>query len=207
MTRDFRELFKDLQAGRDVRRAQEELYRLAATALLEPLRSKVPLRARSRLDVEDVLHEAMLRALRNVAKVQCDTERQFLAWVYRIARNLIIDQSKRMSAGAVPFARDGPSSADAALQNGAGGRAPRESSVPGRERSAESTVERHDAIESVLGQMRGPEADVIRRRWLLGQSFAEVAAAIHRTEKAAKGLYGRAWKKFRELARRAHLSE
>jgi RNA polymerase sigma-70 factor (ECF subfamily) len=207
MTTGFQELFEDLQAGRDVRRAQEELYRLVSAALLEPLRGKVPLRARSRLDVEDVLHEAVLRALANVAKVQCDNERQFLAWVYRIARNLITDQAKRMSARAVPFARDRASSTGDDDQSGASATAPRESRIPGRERSAESGVERQDIIESVLAQMREAEADVIRRRWLSGQSFAEVAAALGRTEKAVKGLYGRAWKKFQELARRARSRE
>jgi DNA-directed RNA polymerase specialized sigma24 family protein len=50
--------------------------------------------------------------------------------------------------------------------------------------------------------MRDPEADVIRRRWLAGQSFAEVAAALGKTQKAAKGLYARAWQRFQGLVRK-----
>jgi RNA polymerase sigma factor (sigma-70 family) len=199
MIKGFKELFDDLQAGRDVRQAQEGLYRLASAALLEPLRGKVPQRARSRLDAEDVLHEALLRAFQHVALAQCETERQFLAWVYRIARNLMADQAKRMSARALPFARDSARGYGAA---GDGAWGPRESRIPGRGKSPESAVERKETIENLLAQMRPPEADVLRRRWLAGQSIAEVAASLEKTQKAVKGLYTRAWKRFQGLARK-----
>ncbi len=194
MGKGFKDLFDDLQAGRNVRESQEEMYRLVSAALLEPLRGKIPRKARPRLDAEDVLHEALLRAFNNVPRAQCETERQFLAWVYRIARNLMVDQAKRMSAQAVPFARDSAS--------GVGAPVPSQSEIPGGERGPESTLERHERIEQVLGQMRGPEADVIRRRWIAGQSFAEIAAVLRKTPKAAKELYTRAWKKCQGLARR-----
>jgi len=202
MTKSFQELFGDLQSGRDVRHAQAELYCLVSTALLEPLRRRVPQRARARLDAEDVLHEAMLRALENVARAHCESERQFLAWVYRIARNLITDQAKRMSARAVPFARDSASSAGTAGRETGAAAAPRESGIPGREPSPESALERREIIEQVFARMRAPEADVIRRRWLGGQTFAEVALALDKTQKAVKGLYSRSWKRFQDLARR-----
>jgi RNA polymerase sigma-70 factor (ECF subfamily) len=199
MTKGIQELLADLQAGRCVRQAQEELYRLVSATLLEPLRRNVPQRARSRLDADDVLQEAFLRVLQNVTGAHCGTERQFLAWVYRIARNLMADQAKRMSARAVPFAR-GSATGDEARREGAA--TPRASRIPGRQRSPESTIERKEIIEKVLCQMPEPEADVIRRRWLGGQSFAEIAAALDRTHKAVRGLYTRAWKRFQDLARR-----
>jgi RNA polymerase sigma factor (sigma-70 family) len=188
MAKDFKDLFDDLQAGRDVRHAQAELYRVVSAALLEPLRGKLAGRARSRLDAEDALHEAMLRALANVGRVDCDTERQFLAWVWRIARNLIRDQAKRMSARAVPFTSGGGAS-----------------KIAGAGRRPESVLERREIIDHVLRRMGDREADVIRRRWLGGESFAEIAAALDHTQKAVKGVYTRAWKRFRDLARKACL--
>jgi RNA polymerase sigma-70 factor (ECF subfamily) len=194
MIKSLPELFADLRAGRDARRTQEEIYRIASARLLEPLRGKVPLRARSRMDAEDVLHEAFLRALKNLPRAHCETERELLAWIYRVARNLMTDQAKRMSARAVPFARG--TTGDAA------GSVPRESRIPGHESSPETALQRREVIENVLSQLRDPEAEVIRRRWLEGQNFAEIAAALRRTPKAAKGLYTRGWKKFQALARR-----
>lgn len=194
MTKPFRALFDDLKAGREVRATQTALYRLASDALLEPLRSKIPSKARGRLDAEDALHEAILRALKSIAQADCETERQFLGWVYSIARNLITDQARRMSADALPFARDsGPRGHSPA---------PRVSRIAGREKGPESAVARKEIIDNVLSQMREPDADVIRRRKLSGQSFSEIAAALQKTQKAVKGIYTRAWKRFQEIARK-----
>jgi RNA polymerase sigma-70 factor (ECF subfamily) len=194
MNSGFPELLAALRAGGDTREAQEEIYLLVSARLLEPLRGRVRSCARSRLDAEDVLHEAFLRALENLPGTNHGTEREFLAWVYRIARNLMIDQARRMSAGAMPFARS--------TVNASGSSLPRESRIPGRERNVESRLERREVIESVLNQMRDSEAEVIRRRWLAGQSYAEMASALRRTPKAVKGLYTRALKRFTTMARR-----
>ena len=194
MAEGFKALFDDLKAGRDVREAQDGLYRLVSSALLEPLRAKIPAKARTRLDAEDVLHDAFLRALKNIDRADAKTERQFLAWIYRIARNLMSDQAKRMSAQAVPFATE--------TSSGGGVSAPRASRVPGREGSVESSLQRKETLERAFSQMREPEAEVIRRRWLAGQSFAEIATALRKTQKAVKGLYTRAWKRFQDRARK-----
>jgi RNA polymerase sigma factor (sigma-70 family) len=180
MARELTSLLEDLVARRDTRQAQEELYQLVSSHLLEPLRSRIPLRARSRLDAEDVLHEALIRALENIPEARCKTEAQFLAWVYRIARNLMTDQAKRMSAQAVPFAQAGAKIA----------------------RGPETAIQRKELIENVLGELNETEADVIRRRWLNGQTFEEIASALHKTRTAAKSLYTRAWKRFRQIAHR-----
>lgn len=194
MSRSFQELFDDLKAGRDVAGAHEALYRLVAKSLLEPLRGKIPARARARLDAEDILHEAWLRALRSAGRAECGSERQFLAWVYRIARNLMIDQAKRMSAQAQPFL-GGPAS-----ESGDSRR--RVSRIPGRSQRPESDLQRQETIDEVFGQMRPSEADIVRRRWLAGQSFEEIAKALRKTQKAVKSIYTRAWKRFQDLARK-----
>lgn len=192
MGKPFKALFEDLQAGREVCQAQETLYRLASVALLEPLRGRIPARVRGRLDAEDVLHEAIFRALNNIAQAKCATERQFLAWVYTIARNLITDQARRMSAAAVPFAR--------ASRAGKNSTSLRISTIAAPEKSAESNFARRETIDKALSQLREQEAEVIRRRWFSGQSITEIARALRRTPKAVKGLYTRAWKRFQQIA-------
>ena len=194
MAQRFQELLDDLGSRSNARRAQEQLYLLVAEKLLEPLRARIPQKARPRLDAEDVLHDALLLALRGASSASFETERQFLAWVYRIARNHMSDQAKRMSAQALPFGgaaspvRESPSI--------------RESRVPSRARSPETAFHRREDLEAALGKLSDSEADIIRRRWLQGQSFDEIGSALKRTRTAAKSLYARAWKRFRKLTAR-----
>lgn len=194
MSRDFHELLGDSSSGHEARDSQDELYRRVAAKLLEPLRARIPLRARPRLDAEDVLQEAFLRSIQSPRALRFETEEQFHAWVYRVARNLMTDQARRMSAQAVPFARDAPSA-----ENSAG---PRESRVAGRERSPETSLQRQEVIDRALGHLRDNEAEVIRRHWLAGETFKELAASLQKTPVALKSLYARAWKRLREILRR-----
>ncbi len=194
MPKGFHELMSDFASGRDAPESRDELYRRASAKILEPLRARIPRKARSRLDAEDVLQEAFLRSMQDASSAQFETEDQFLAWVYRVARNLMTDQSRRMSAQAVPFARGS--------QSGESSGAPRESRIAGRERNPETAIQRKEMIENTLGQMRDNEAEVIRRHWLDGESFEDLAASLRKSHVALKSLYARAWKRFREIARR-----
>jgi len=76
----------------------EEIYHISCQKLLEPLRSKIEGRLRARLDAEDILHDAFLRVMAGLPAMEFPTGRAFLAWVWRIARNLMADQAKRRSA-------------------------------------------------------------------------------------------------------------
>jgi RNA polymerase sigma-70 factor (ECF subfamily) len=194
MPKRFQELLDELGSPHTARQAQEALYRLAAEKLLEPIRTRIPQKARRRLDAEDVLHESLLRALRGASRASFSSERQFLAWVYRIARNQMADQAKRMSTQAMPFRH---------VDTRVGGVArPRESEIPSRARGHATELENREAIEEALRKLPEPEAEVIRRRWLRGQSFDEIAPALQRTRTAIKSLYARAWKRFRDLLKR-----
>lgn len=196
MAETFQQILQDLRDGHGTKSAQEALYGLASGALLEPLRTKLPQNVRSRLDAEDVLHEAVVRALKNLHTAEITTEKQFLAWVYKIARNLTLDQAKRRSAAAVPFAS---SSSSGTPKNG-----PRLSQLTARTRAPESRLARRDEIDRILSRMPEAEAEVLRRRWLLSQEVEEIAAALDRTPKAIKGLYSRACRRFKELADSQH---
>jgi len=199
MPKDIQQLLRDCTSGREARESQDELYRRVSARILEPLRARLPRKIRPRLDAEDVLQEALLRSMQGISVAQFDSEDKFLAWVYRIARNFMTDQARRMSAQAVPFPRS--------TGTGNSSRAPRESRLVGGEHSPDSAIQRQDLIENTLGQLRDNEAEVIRRHWLGGESFEELAKSLRKTHSALKSLYARAWKRFREIVRRGQRAE
>jgi RNA polymerase sigma-70 factor, ECF subfamily len=182
------DLLADIRAGRNVAAAKEDLYGLVREALLDRLRARIPPRLQSRMDADDVVQAAFLRALKALDSFQPRDEDSFFAWVYRIGTNLIIDQGKRKSVAAVRFARGEEE----------GG--PRESQVGGRGRRAETQLARKEWIESMLGRLKDREAEIIRLRWLEGKSFDEIAAAWGKTPGAVQRFHSRAWERLRELA-------
>ncbi len=182
------QLIEDLRRDHDTPRAQEELYGILCRHLLEPLRSRINGKLRARLDAEDVLHDAFLRAMAGLPSVEFASGKAFLAWVWRIARNLITDQAKRLSAGILPFGQN------------AGASILRESKVLSRERKVESVVAHRDWIESILSRLKEREAEVIRLRWLEGLTYEKIAAKWKKTPVAVKRFYCRAWTHFREIA-------
>jgi RNA polymerase sigma factor (sigma-70 family) len=191
---DALELLVEIREDRDTPAAQEALYLLVRGALLEHLEKRLRGRLQPRLDAEDVLHDAFLRVLGGLVVVEFPSQKAFLAWVWRIARNLMIDQAKRRSAGALRL----------------GGSAPGESGpdIAGisPKRRVESTICRSDWIESVLGRMKAREAEVIRLRWLRGMTYEEIGRNWKKTPVAIKRFYMRAWERFRTLAKQDTLS-
>jgi RNA polymerase sigma factor (sigma-70 family) len=183
-------LIEDIRSKRDVEGAQKALYAMAREALLARLTEKIPPRLRPRMDAEDVIQAAFMKAMSNLDQFQPQDENSFFAWVYRISKNLIADQNRRRSADAVHFA------------TGDDEHGVRQSAVSARGRRAESQLQRKEWIDTILGQLATKEAEVIRLRWLDGRSFEEIAAAWKKTPGAVQRFHSRAWQRFRELAGR-----
>ena len=188
MAASILDLLDDLRAGRDVRDAQEKVYRFVSERLLQPLRSHIGERVRSRLDAEDVLHEAILRAVSALPTTSFASEKSFLAWVYRIARNLVADQAKRCSAAALAFADESRAAA------------PRASRLPARGGTVESQIQRRDWLEAALHRLKPREAEVIRLYKLEGKSFETIASEWGREPATVKRLYGLALKRLKAAA-------
>jgi RNA polymerase sigma-70 factor (ECF subfamily) len=80
-------------------RAFDELYARYAGRLFGFLRAQVPTRA----DAEDVLHEALLATLES-AEVAFDRG-TFRTWLYRIARNLVLNRARSRGRGESAMAK------------------------------------------------------------------------------------------------------
>jgi len=185
---DALSLVENIRQGRDVKSSQKELYDLVREALLERLRARIPARLQPRLDPEDVIQTAFLRAMEALDRFEPQGDGSFFAWVYRIAVNLIADHGKRRSVAAVHFAQGDD-------QSGV-----RLSRLSARQRGPESQMQRRDWIDSLLGQLKEKEAEVIRLRWLEGQSFEEIAASWQKSAGAVQRFHSRAWQRFCALA-------
>ncbi len=190
MATDLLGLLVDLREDRNSQAAQEEMYLLVRESLLDPLQRRVTGSLQPRLDAEDILHDAYLRVLGGISAVEFPSQKAFLGWVWRIARNLMIDQAKRRSAAAFR------------LDAGASDRGVEAQEVLSRKKRVESTVCRADWIESILLRMKLREAEVIRLRWIRALSYEEIGREWKKTPVAVKRLYARAWKTFREFARK-----
>ena len=183
-------MIEQIRSGAASDAAQEELYRKTNEVLLERIRQKISPRLQKRLDPEDVLHTAFLRAMSKLDGFHATEDRAFFGWVFTIAKNLILDTGKRRSLDALPIARrvDDPG--------------PRESQLPGGQRGALSNLVRRDYVESMLDQLSEKEAEMIRLRLLRGMSFDEIAKKWSKTTGSVRRFFTRSFDRLRESARR-----
>jgi RNA polymerase sigma-70 factor (ECF subfamily) len=179
----------DLRAGRDVRAAQEGLYRVVRGELLARIEKKLPAAIVSRVDPEDVLHTAFMKALGHLDAFRGEHEGSFVAWVYRIAKNYVLDITDRRSVGAIHFAH---------TEGRPGVRA---SELAGPRAAGASTLGRAELIQSLLARLSEKDAELIRLRQIGGYSFEEMAEASGSTPGAVQRAYARAWGRLCELAR------
>ena len=159
---DTLELIENIRDGRDARDSQEQLYSKVREALLTRIERKITPRVRSRLDPEDVMHEAFLRGMGALDLFEPTSENAFFAWIFTIAKNVIIDQSKRRSVGAVHFVVSGDE------------KGPHASRIKADQRRPESLLLRREQIASLLRHLKEKEAEVIRLHRLDGLSYAQI---------------------------------
>jgi len=188
MDSDALELVERIKSGHEVTGPIEELYGLVRENLLARLHADIPARVRPRLDPDDVLDEAFLRALGGIQRFAASREGAVYSWIHRIALNLIADTEKRRSVGAIRFA----------VQESEQG--PRASQVQRTQTRPSSRFAQLEWIESVFQRLRPDEAEVIRLRRLEGLSFEAVAERLGKTPGAVQRFYSRAWNRFCKVA-------
>lgn len=153
--------------------AWRDLYRSLAPAVARYLRARgVP-------DAEDVVGETFVRVVRTIGSFD-GPEPAFRAWVFRIARNLAIDEARKRS-----HRREDPLPTEGLHAVGAG-----RAALGDVEREALELLERSH-VEATLDLLTPDQRDVLLLRILGGFTIHEVAAILGRREGSVKMLQSR----------------
>ncbi len=132
------------------------------------------IRLRERQAAEDLTGEVFLRMLEALPRYRSSTT-PFRAWLYRIARNLVIDWSRRTGQVRLAAPEEAPADSDPADD-------------PEHKVEARLSVE---ALQAALTQLEISQREVVTLRFLAGFSLHETAAAVNKTEAAVKALQHR----------------
>ncbi len=131
-------------------------------------------RLQERRAAEDLTGEVFLRMLEALPRYRSSTT-PFRAWLYRIARNLIIDWGRRNRHDRLATPEE--TQAD-----------------PAPDSDLEHKVEARlslEALRAALMQLEASQREVVTLRFLAGFSLHETAAAVNKTEAAVKALQHR----------------
>lgn len=145
-------------------------------------------RVRNEADAEDVTSEVFFKALRAMSRYE--PRQPFLAWLYRIARNTIIDRVRRQRPQ-VSF--------EDALEHPDGDRVVDPDA--GLERLSDS-----QALRDAIGRLTPLQQDVIILRYLEGLETKEIGRIVGRRDGTVRGIEFRALGALRELLPREALT-
>jgi RNA polymerase sigma-70 factor (ECF subfamily) len=119
----------------------------------------------SREEADDLTQETLLRAYAHLADFRTA---HLSAWLYRIAANLCVDQSRKHRLAMVPLAEDAAFSHEAD---------PEEEVV---------RCESFRVVRSLIGELPECHQRILRLRYYEDRSMADIAGQIHCTPLAAK---------------------
>ncbi len=139
----------------------------------------VLVRVRSPADAEDLLQRVFLKVIESLPRYE-ERGLPFAAWLFRIARNAVIDHERT---------RRDHASLDESLERPDGRRGPEE--------LAEAAVERA-ALRSAIGRLTPEQRDVITYRFFAGLTPREAGLLMDRHEGAIRALQFRAIQALRE---------
>lgn len=125
---------------------------------------------------EELLGELWLRVVERITSFRLPAdgaEVAFTAWLYQIARNLVVDAYRKKKHVTLPL-DDSWQSLDPAVDEEIGRRA------------------HYDALQDALGRLTPDQREVVMLRFFEGRTSAEVAHLTGRSETAVKALQHRA---------------
>jgi RNA polymerase sigma-70 factor, ECF subfamily len=138
-------------------------------------------RVRNDADAEDLVSDVFTRALRAIPRYEPRVA--FLAWLYRIARNAVIDRSRR--------ARTQISFEDALAH-------PDADQIVDPERTILALSDK-DAVRAALERLTPLQQEVIVLRFVEGLDTQEIAAVVGKREGTVRGIQFRALEALRTL--------
>jgi len=173
------------------------------TPLAQHLKPLIPASLQSLLAVEDILQETFSQVFRDIHSFAPSTEKSFGTWLKAIAENRLCDAikaQKRKKRGGdhkqvKPTASpDHDTVASLAEMLSAG------SSTPSQALARKEAVR---AAQVAIAGLPEDHREAVRLRFLEGRSIDAVAAAMHRSPGAVRGLIDRAKRAMRETLGRA----
>ena len=151
------------------RAAFGELYRVYAPKIHRFIGFQV----RDRVLAEDLTNQVFLRAMEAVTRYEHRSVSEFNAWLYRIARNVVVD-NWRAKRDTVPL---------------------EEALVAERGESLDSHFDqmaRHEELQAAMVHLTDDQREVLAYRFSMGLSHAEIAKLMGRNEPAVRALQFRA---------------
>jgi RNA polymerase sigma-70 factor (ECF subfamily) len=185
------------------RAAVERLLLDHYTPLVKHLQPLIPVALQSVLSVEDILQETFSQAFQDIRTFKPSTDKSFGTWLKAIAENRLRDaikaQRRKKRGGAhqrvhPPIYPDADSALGLAEMLSAG------RSTPSQALARDEAVR---AVHVAMAGLREDYREAVRLRFLEGQSVEGVAAAMHRSPGAVRGLIDRAKRAMREAMGRA----
>jgi len=138
-------------------------------------------RVRNDADAEDLTSEVFMRAMRAIPRYE--PRQAFLAWLYRIARNAVIDRARR--------ARTQVSFEDALAH-------PNADKVVEPD-AALLALSDSEVVRAAMAHLTPLQQEVIVLRYMEGFSTAEIAVLVGKREGTVRGIQFRALAALREL--------
>jgi RNA polymerase sigma-70 factor, ECF subfamily len=135
-------------------------------------------------DAEEIFQETWLRAIRNLPRYR---DKNFIGWLFRIARNLIIDQVRREAKTVAPLDREGESAIELLPDSARG---------PDQQAASDDLGAR---IQAALGALAPEQREVFLLRNEAGLSFKEIARLQETTLNTALSRMYYALQKLRPL--------
>jgi RNA polymerase sigma-70 factor, ECF subfamily len=133
---------------------------------------------------EDLTEEVFIKALQHIGSYE-GRGLPFAAWLYRIARNHLIDHLRSSKNRAWDSLDDAP-----------------DLHAPEAERALANTLDRHELIEA-LGRLTDDQRQVVSLRFLGEMTTAETARIMGKSEDAVKKLQARALVQMRRIIEHA----
>ncbi len=180
------------------REAFEDLLKRFAGVVERTVEAEAGQHLRRRMDAEDLVQEALLRAFQSIGQFRGENDASFRSWLETVARHAVQDAGRRLGAfgGQRRFemsieqgADEGASSWTLESELAAGGATP--SQVVRRD-------ERFDRLKRVLATLSEDHSRVIFLARVQGLPIKEVARRMDRTPEATSMLLMRALIKLRE---------
>ena len=184
--------------------ALSQLLLLHFDVLHQHVESRISHRLQGLMRADDILQQTFVRAAQAISSFEPRHPEAFRGWLRTIADNLVRDAEKRRRRErrfpAFPWRAAGGDAQDAtpgAMDQ-----------VAGSMMSPSRRVQRSEAVrtmQAALAELPEDQREVLRRRYLVGQSFDQIAAATGRTRDAVRGLCYRARQNVRAVMGRSSL--